>query len=208
MDKEELARIVEMGLLCSPGPCTVRKMTSLFDKKDKVSGKQIEEAIERLVASWKDKAVEIVKTASGWQVRSKVAYKEHLQRFLEASPPRLSRPLLEVLTIVAYHQPATRGEIEEIRGVTTSANQLDTLEELSWVEVLGKKEVPGRPLLYGTTAQFLDDLSLRDISELPALEGFSEVFQDGSLGEDVATTEQGKNSSTLSPQTEQDRSNV
>ncbi len=161
-----------MGLLVAQTPCTVRKLQNLFAPAEKVSGKQIDKALEILAKQSENKTWEIVKTASGWQARTKKEHAKRIQQFLATSPPRLSRPLMEVLAIVAYNQPVTRGEIEAIRGVSTSANQLTTLEEFGWIEVSGRKETPGRPLLYATTKKLLDDLGMTNLTQLPPLEEF------------------------------------
>ena len=172
MEDKHVANIVEMGLLVAQSPCTAKKLKNLFDVAEKVTVSQIEQTLHSLASQSSDKAWEIIRTASGWHARTKQEHMQRVQRFLVTSPPRLSRPLMEVLAIVAYNQPATRGEIEAIRGVSTSANQLSSLEELGWVEVSGHKETPGRPLLYITSAKLLDDLGLKNIKELPSLEGF------------------------------------
>ena len=178
MNAAKVADIIEAGLLCSQGPCPERKLGSLFGKSDKVSSKEISAAIELLQKRWEKRALELHQSRSGWHFRTQVEHKERLREFLAMTPPRLSRPLTEVLAIIAYHQPATRGDIEKFRGVTTSANQVAYLGELGWIEIVGKRETPGRPLEYGTTRKFLDDLGLRDISELPELEKFFDSVGD------------------------------
>ena len=177
MDKTQVARIVEMGLFCASRPCPENQLLKLFTKEDKVTKDLLREGLEELTATWSDRALALHRSAGGWQIRSREDHKERLRQFLEATPPRLSRPMTEVLAIVAYHQPVTRGDIESLRGVSTSANQLAHLEELGWVEVVGKKEVPGRPLEYGTTTRFLDDLGIKDLSELPDLEEFAQGIE-------------------------------
>lgn len=177
MTNEEIERIVELGLLCATGPCSERKLASLFTDSENVTAKQISTALESIATRWQERAVEVKKSAGGWQIHSKNEYKERLQKFLEANPPRLSRPLYEVLAIVAYHQPVTRGTIEEIRGVTTSAGQISQLEELGWIEVTDKLETPGRPLVYSTTTKFLDDLGIKSIQDLPSLDEFAEELE-------------------------------
>ena len=177
METKEIVKIIEMGLLCADGPCPENKLQGLFNASDKVTAKLIKEALAQLKEKWQDQALELHKSASGWQFRSYPKYSERLKTFLEATPPRLSRPLTEVLAIVAYNQPVTRGDIEEIRGVSTSANQLATLEELGWVQVIGKRETPGRPFEYGTTDKLLDDLGLESINDLPELDTFFEAVE-------------------------------
>ena len=172
MEKPAVAQIVEMGLLSSGRPCTVAKLRALFEDREKVTKGDISEALDEISERWRGRAIELRQTAGGWQLASAPEHGERLRKFLEATPPRLSRAMYEVLTIVAYPQPVTRGDIEKIRGVSTSANQLAYLEEIGWVEATGKRDTPGRPIEYGTTARFLDDLGLRKVEELPDLEEF------------------------------------
>lgn len=192
MDKAQVARIVEMGLMCAPGPCQEGQLLKLFSKEENVSKALLKEGLEELSAMWDDRALELHRSAGGWQLRSREENKDRLTKFLEASPPRLSRPMVEVLAIVTYHQPVTRGDIENLRGVSTSASQLAFLEELGWVEVVGKRESPGRPLEYGTTKRFLDDLGLKDLAELPDLEEFARELEDSEQGDKVSGNSDGK----------------
>lgn len=178
MNAAKVADIIEAGLLCAQGPCPEHKLTSLFKPADKVSSKEIKAALETLQKRWERRALELSRSRSGWHFRTQVEHRERLREFLAATPPRLSRPLTEVLAIIAYHQPATRGDIENLRGVTTSANQVAYLEELGWIEIVGKRESPGRPLEYGTTDKFLDDLGLQNIAELPELDKFFDAVDD------------------------------
>ena len=200
MDDQEIQDIVEMGLLCYAAPCSEKKLLGLFAPTEQVTEAQVQAALHELTRSWQGRALEIHKSTSGWQLRTKPEHKDRLQRFLEATPPRLSRPLTEVLSIVAYHQPVTRGDIENIRGVSTSANQLAVLEGLGWVEVVGRRETPGRPLEYATTGKFLDDLGLVSLADLPDLEEFGEAIaedpkSDG-RSEEITTDHQDPNEQT------------
>ena len=172
MDIENLAKVIELGLLCSQGPCSEQRLRRMFSTAEQVSAPDVRAALALLADRWQERALELVSSASGWQLRTSVAERDHVRRLLEVSPPRLSRAQAEVLAIVAYKQPVTRGGIEAVRGVSTSAAQLLALEELGWVDVLGQRETPGRPLLYGITDRFLDDLGLSSVSELPPLDEF------------------------------------
>ena len=188
VDKSSVTRIVEMGLLCAGRPCSESHLLKLFSKEESVSKSQLLESLEELSGVWGDRGLELHRSAGGWHLRSREDHKIRLSKFLEAAPPRLSRPMTEVLAIVAYHQPVTRGDVEKLRGVSTSANQLAHLEELGWVEVVGKRESPGRPLEYGTTTRFLDDLGVKDVSDLPDLEEFEREIGE----EQEGTNENGK----------------
>ena len=126
-------------------------------------------ALEGLQQDWSGRAVELVQVASGWRFQGKPAIQAHLDRLTPEKPPRYSRAVMETLAIIAYQQPVTRGDIEAIRGVAVSTNVIKTLEDRSWVEIVGHRETPGRPALYATTKTFLDDLGLRSLSELPPL---------------------------------------
>ncbi len=182
MDLTQIANILEMGLLCREGPCPEARLLGLFKDDEKVTAKQVRAALAELDKRWAGRALELSKTAGGWQLRSLPMHGERLRSFLQAAPPRLSRPLTEVLAIVAYRQPVTRGDIESIRGVSTSVNQLTALEDLGWVQVTGKRDTPGRPFEYGTTEKMLDDLGLSNIGELPPLESFFEENAASELG--------------------------
>lgn len=181
MDLTQVASIIEMGLLCRDGPCPENKLLGLFKPEEKVTAKNVRDALAEIEKRWDGRALELRKSASGWQLRSLDMHAERLRGFLNAAPPRLSRPLTEVLAIVAYRQPVTRGDIESIRGVSTSVSQLAALEDLGWVEVTGKRDTPGRPFEYATTAKLLDDLGLQSLAELPPLESFFEEAEAAKL---------------------------
>src|ERR1700704_3930881 len=133
--------------------------------------------IAELREAWKERGVELATTASGWRFQTRASYQKFLERIHPEKAPRYSRAVLETLAIVAYRQPVTRGDIEEVRGVTASAEVIARLEERGWVEVIGHKEVPGRPALYATTKIFLDDLGLRSLQELPPLEDIAKTIE-------------------------------
>jgi len=174
-------RVIETALLCAQEPITAMDLTRLF--VDEASPAEIEEALLALQADWQGKGMELVHIATGWRFQSRLAMREYLDRITPEKPPRYSRAVMETLAIIAYRQPVTRGEIEEIRGVAVSSNVMRQLEDRGWVEVIGHKETIGRPGLYATTKQFLDDLSLSNLQSLPLLEDAAPTFE--SLGQGV-----------------------
>ena len=146
----------------------------MFDEE--IGADTIRRLLEELREAWKERGVELVATASGWRFQTRASYQKFLERIHPEKAPRYSRAVLETLAIVAYRQPVTRGDIEEVRGVTVSAEVIGRLEARGWVEVIGHKEVPGRPALYATTKTFLDDLGLRSLQELPPLEDIAKTL--------------------------------
>jgi segregation and condensation protein B len=147
----------------------------MFDEE--IGADTIRKLLEELREAWKERGVELATTASGWRFQTRASYQKFLERIHPEKAPRYSRAVLETLAIVAYRQPVTRGDIEEVRGVTASAEVIGRLEERGWVEVIGHKEVPGRPALYATTKIFLDDLGLRSLQELPPLEDIAKTLE-------------------------------
>jgi len=135
--------------------------------------------------TWDDKGMELVHIATGWRFQSRLSMREYLDRLTPEKPPKYSRAVMETLAIIAYRQPVTRGEIEEIRGVAVSSNVMKQLEDRGWVEVIGHKETIGRPGLYATTKQFLDDLSLTNLQSLPILEDAAPMAAAAQLGQAV-----------------------
>jgi len=176
-------RVIETALLCAQEPLTVADITRLF-AEDVVSA-EIEEALFDLQKEWQDKGMELVCIATGWRFQSRLSMREYLDRLTPEKPPRYSRAVMETLAIIAYRQPVTRGEIEEIRGVAVSSNVMKQLEDRGWVEVIGHKETIGRPGLYATTKQFLDDLSLTNLQSLPMLEDAAPMAAADQLGQAV-----------------------
>lgn len=174
-------RVIETALLCAQEPITAMDLTRLF--VDEASPAEIEEMLLALQAEWQGKGMELVSIATGWRFQSRLAMREYLDRLTPEKPPRYSRAVMETLAIITYRQPVTRGEIEEIRGVAVSSNVMRQLEDRGWVEVIGHKETIGRPGLYATTKQFLDDLSLPNLQSLPLLEDAAPTFE--SLGQSV-----------------------
>ena len=161
-------RVIETALLCAQEPLSVADLTRLF--VEDVSTTEIKAVLEIIQAEWQDKGMELVHIATGWRFQSRLSMREYLDRLTPEKPPKYSRAVMETLAIIAYRQPVTRGEIEEIRGVVVSSNVMKQLEDRGWVEVIGHKETIGRPGLYATTKQFLDDLSLTNLQSLPMLE--------------------------------------
>ncbi len=176
-------RVIETALLCAQEPLTVADITRLF--AEDVVGAEIEDVLLDLQQAWHDKGMELVHIATGWRFQSRLSMREYLDRLTPEKPPRYSRAVMETLAIIAYRQPVTRGEIEEIRGVAVSSNVMKQLEDRGWVEVIGHKETIGRPGLYATTKQFLDDLSLTNLQSLPILEDAAPMAAAEQLGQAV-----------------------
>jgi len=179
-------RVIETALLCAQEPITAMDLTRLF--VDDTSPVDIEAVLTAIQEDWQSKGMELVHIATGWRFQSRLSMREYLDRLTPEKPPRYSRAVMETLAIIAYRQPVTRGEIEEIRGVAVSSNVMKQLEDRGWVEVIGHKETIGRPGLYATTKQFLDDLSLPNLQSLPLLEDAAPTFE--SLGQGVIEFDQ------------------
>ena len=169
MDTTEAKRVLETALLCAQQPMAIREMKTLFE--DQLEAPQIRELLEGLQGDWSGRGVELVELASGWRFQSRSEMRHFLDRLHPEKPPRYSRAVMETLAIIAYRQPVTRGDIEDIRGVTVATPIVKQLEDRGWIEVIGHREAPGRPALYATTRQFLDDLGLGGLQELPMLDG-------------------------------------
>ncbi len=168
MNPEQLKLVLETALLCAEQPMTINDLRRLF--MEEISAEDMMAALLEVQSAWADKGMELLELATGWRFQSRLAMREYLDRLTPEKPPKYSRAVMETLAIIAYRQPVTRGEIEEIRGVTVSSNVIKQLEDRGWVEVVGHKETVGRPGLYATTRQFLNDLSLTTLQELPMLE--------------------------------------
>ena len=169
MNTTEAKRVLETALICADRPMPVREMRVLFD--DQLGADTVRSLLDELVRDWEGRGVELVALASGWRFQSLPEMREYLDRLHPEKPPRYSRAALETLAIVAYRQPVTRGDIEDIRGVTVSSQIVKQLEDRGWIEAIGYREAPGRPALYATTRQFLDDLGLASLDQLPPIEG-------------------------------------
>jgi segregation and condensation protein B len=168
MNTQEAKIVLETALICAQEPLRLNELRKLF--ADDISADTVRTLLEALKADWSGRGVELVALASGWRFQSKPAMRAYLDRLHPEKPPRYSRAVLETLAIIAYRQPVTRGDIEEIRGVTVNTQVVKQLEDRGWIEVIGHRDVPGRPALYATTKQFLDDLGLTALDELPALD--------------------------------------
>ena len=192
-DLAQVKAVLETALLTSPEPLSTAELRKLFE--DTITIDALRALLEEIRAEWSHRGVELMSVASGWRFRAKPEMQTFLDRLSPQKPPRYSRAVLETLAIIAYRQPVTRGDIEDVRGVTVSTNIVKALETRGWIEVIGHREVPGRPALYATTRQFLDDLNLRSIDELPPLEDLGALVDAGdssSAGErEVATRQRG-----------------
>lgn len=167
MNTSEAKVIVEAALLTAEQPLSVPELRRLLN--DELNADTVRLLLDQLCSDWQGRGLELVALSSGWRFQSASAMRHYLDRLNPERPPRYSRAVLETLAIIAYRQPVTRGDIEDVRGVTVSSSVIKTLEERGWIEVVGHREVPGRPALFSTTAEFLDDLGLRSLAELPSL---------------------------------------
>jgi segregation and condensation protein B len=168
MNTQEAKIVLETALICAQEPLKLNDLRKLF--ADTVSADTVRTLLEDLRHDWSGRGVELVGLASGWRFQSKPAMRTFLDRLHPEKPPKYSRAVLETLAIIAYRQPVTRGDIEEIRGVTVNTQVVKQLEDRGWIEVIGHRDVPGRPALYATTRSFLDDLGLKSLEELPPLD--------------------------------------
>jgi segregation and condensation protein B len=171
MNTAEAKRVLETALICATAPMTLTEMRALFDGQ--VGPDTLRHLLDELARDWEDRGVELVALASGWRFQSRPEMREYLDRLHPEKPPKYSRAAMETLAIVAYRQPVTRGDIEDIRGVTVSSQIIKQLEDRGWIDAIGYREAPGRPALYATTRQFLDDLGLASLDQLPPLEAGS-----------------------------------
>lgn len=169
MNTQEAKRILETALICAAEPLPVRRLRELFGGD--LGPDSLRQLLDELASEWAGRGVELVSVASGWRFQSRPEMLPYLERLHPEKPPKYSRAVLETLAIVAYRQPVTRGDIEDIRGVTVASQILKQLEDREWIEVIGHRDSPGRPALYATTRRFLDDLGLRSLDELPELLG-------------------------------------
>ncbi|MDO5693149.1 MAG: SMC-Scp complex subunit ScpB [Pseudomonadota bacterium] len=192
MNSTEAKRILETALICAQQPMPLREFRVLFD--DQVGPDTVKNLLLELRDDWAQRGVELVQVASGWRFQSRPEMREYLDRLHPEKPPKYTRATLETLAIIAYRQPVTRGDIEDIRGVTVNSQLIKQLEDRGWVEVIGHRETVGRPGLYATTRQFLDDLGLESLDQLPMLESPSEQAAsmfDALGGEGEAVAEEG-----------------
>ena len=171
----QLKRVLEAVLLSAQQPLTVHELRRVF--VEEIGGDVLRVLLEELRAEWAERPLELLQVASGWRFRTRAEFLPYLERLNPEKPPKYSRAVLETLAIIAYRQPVTRGDIEEIRGVTVSTQVIKTLEERGWVDVVGHRDTPGRPALLATTRKFLDDLGLRSVSELPPLDMINQTLE-------------------------------
>jgi segregation and condensation protein B len=169
MNTQDAKRVLETALICAREPLTVREMRALF--ADEIGADALQELLDELVLDWRDRGVELVTVASGWRFQSRPEMREFLDRLNPEKPPKYSRAVMETLAIIAYRQPVTRGDIEDIRGVAVASQIIKQIEDRGWVESIGYREAPGRPALLATTRQFLDDLGLASLDALPLIDG-------------------------------------
>lgn len=182
MNTADAKRVLETALICSQQPLQVREMRILFE--DGLGIDTIKFLLIELQKEWAQRGVELVSVASGWRFQSRPEMRVFLDRLHPEKPPRYTRATLETLAIIAYRQPVTRGDIEDIRGVTVNSLLLKQLEDRGWIEVIGHRETVGRPALFATTKHFLDDLGLASLDQLPLLDSPDQLLHDmGSLGE-------------------------
>ncbi|NBY71901.1 MAG: SMC-Scp complex subunit ScpB [Betaproteobacteria bacterium] len=167
MNTADAKRILETALICSQQPLLVKDLRVLFN--DELGADTLRDLLGELQLEWEPRGVELVCVATGWRFQSRPDMRPYLDRLHPEKPPRYSRATLETLAIIAYKQPVTRGDMEDIRGVTINSVLLKQLEDRGWVEVIGHREAPGRPALYATTKQFLDDLGLASLDQLPLM---------------------------------------
>jgi segregation and condensation protein B len=179
MNTQDAKRVLETALICASQALPLREMRQLFD--DQLGADTLRALLDELQADWKGRGVELVAVASGWRFQSRPEMREFLDRLNPEKPPKYSRAVMETLAIIAYRQPVTRSDIEEIRGVTVSSQIVKQLEDRGWIEAIGYREAPGRPALLATTRQFLDDLGLASLQQLPAAQGGGDAAALGAL---------------------------
>jgi segregation and condensation protein B len=174
MNTQDAKRVLETALICAQTPLTMRDLCALFS--DQIGTDTLRSLLDELTLDWQPRGVELVALSGGWRFQSRPEMREFLDRLNPEKPPKYSRAVMETLAIIVYRQPVTRGDIEDIRGVAVNSQVIKQLEDRGWVDVIGHKESVGRPALFATTRQFLDDLGLANLAQLPPLDG-------GGLGE-------------------------
>jgi segregation and condensation protein B len=186
MNTSEAKIVLETALVCASAPLTLAEMRALFDEQ--VGADTLRALLDELALDWQPRGLELVALSNGWRLQSKPEMRVYLDRLHPEKPPRYSRAAMETLAIVAYRQPVTRGDIEDIRGVTVSSQIVKQLEDRGWIETIGFREGPGRPALYATTRQFLDDLGLASLAQLPPLDGSPAAALAAGVGPDAAVS--------------------
>lgn len=171
----DIDQIIEAALFAAGEPLSAERLQQMFAVAGRPSVKDIKASLESVSEQCEQRGVELVEVASGYRFQAKPEFAEFLQRLWEKKPPKYSRAFLETLALVVYRQPITRGEIENVRGVAVSSNIMKTLQDRAWVKIVGTRDVPGKPALFGTTKQFLDDFNLKNLSDLPPLQAIMDV---------------------------------
>jgi segregation and condensation protein B len=175
MNEQDLKHIIEATLLAAGRPVTSQQLLDLFDERERPTPEQLQASIDLLIADYETRGIELTQVASGWRIQVRPRSMDVVSRLWQERPSRYSRALLETLALIAYRQPITRSEIEEIRGVSISSTIMRTMQERNWIRVVGHREVPGRPELLGTTREFLDYFGLKSLDQLPTLADLRDV---------------------------------
>ena len=178
---DNLSLIIEALLFSSSRPLNEKEIMSAFDLRSPPSSREIKDALKAIEEKYSGNSIELVKVASGYRLRIRQEYSSWVAKLWEAKPQKYSRALMETLALIAYRQPITRGEIEEVRGVSVSSQIIRTLLDRSWIKVVGHRDVPGRPALFSTTKDFLDDLNLSKLSDLPELPEIQNIPEDAQI---------------------------
>ena len=178
---DNLSLIIEALLFSSSRPLSEKEILSAFDQRSPPTSSEIKEALKSIEEKYSENSIELVKVASGYRLRIRQEYSAWVAKLWEAKPQKYSRALLETLALIAYKQPITRGEIEEVRGVSVSSQIIRTLLDRSWIKVVGHRDVPGRPALFSTTKDFLDDLNLSKLSDLPELPEIQNIPEEAQI---------------------------
>ena len=178
---DNLSLIIEALLFSSSRPLSEKEILSAFDQRNPPTSSEIKEALKSIEEKYSENSIELVKVASGYRLRIRQEYSAWVAKLWEAKPQKYSRALLETLALIAYKQPITRGEIEEVRGVSVSSQIIRTLLDRSWIKVVGHRDVPGRPALFSTTKDFLDDLNLSKLSDLPELPEIQNIPEEAQI---------------------------
>lgn len=192
MNIAEAKKVLETALLCAHEPLSINDMKKLYvegDADGQIDADVIKQMLAELRDDWADKGIEVVSLSTGWRFQSRPEMKIYLERLNPEKPPKYSRATLETLAIITYRQPVTRGDIEEIRGVTVNSQTIKMLEDRDWIEVIGHRDVPGRPALFATTKHFLDDLGLTSLDQLPPLQQVEKGDMQGSVLLEMQTLE-------------------
>jgi segregation and condensation protein B len=187
LNPERIMQILEAALLTVQEPLSINELRKLFNQE--LSAVVLSKLLQEIREKWSNSGIELISVASGWRFQTRSDVQPYLDRLTPQKAPRYSRAILETLAIIAYRQPVTRGDIEEIRGVSVSSSVLKTLTARGWIEAVGHRNVPGKPALFATTSHFLDDLSLRSLEELPPLEEMKSLIESTDKNQDLALEE-------------------